>query len=142
MEELRINLTGVLCMETLICNIYRITIKVKATVNIDPTAVKEVEDLGDDKGIGETEMNDGGMAEEGVMDRRMVRILNIPKRGIVGGEQEAGVSADGERQDVKEAGLEEIGGGDSAEVVGRDFKWEDGGEDGIGCEEFLVSGVF
>ena len=73
-------------METLVCNVYRITVKAKATVNIDPTAVEEVEDLGDDEGVGETETNDGGMAEEGVTDRRTVRILNIPKRGIVSGE--------------------------------------------------------
>ena len=52
------------------------------------------------------------------------------------------MSADGEGQDVKEAGLEEIGGGDGAEVVGQDFKREDRGEDGVGCEEFLVGGVF
>ena len=53
-------------METLVCNVYRITVKAKATVNIDPTAIKEVEDLGDDEGVGETETNDGGMTEEGV----------------------------------------------------------------------------
>ena len=112
-------------METLICNIYRITVKAKATVNIDPMAVKEIEDLGDDKGVGETETNDGGMAEEGVSDRRTVRILDIPERGIVSGEREASVSTDGERRDVEDVGLEEVSGGDSAEVVGWDFEWED-----------------
>ena len=70
-------------------------------------------------------MNDGGMAEKGVTDRRMVRILNISKRGIVSGERKAGVSADGKGWDVKEVGLEEISGGDGAEVVGRNFKRED-----------------
>jgi hypothetical protein len=111
------------------------------TINIDLMAIKEVEDLGDDEGIGETETNDGGMVEEGVTDRRTVRILNISERDIVSGEREAGVSADGERQDVKKTGLKEIGGSNGAEVVGRDFKWEDQGEDGVGCEEFLVGGV-
>ena len=128
-------------METLICNIYRITVKAKATVNIDPTAVKEVEDLGDNKGVGETETNDGGMAEEGVTDRRAIRILDIPERGIVSGEREAGVSTDGEGQDVKDAGLEEVSGGDGATVVGWDFKRKDRREDGVGREEFLVGGV-
>ena len=128
-------------METLVCNVYRITVKAKATVNIDPTAVEEVEDLGDDEGVGETETNDGGMAEEGVTDRRTVRILNIPERGIVSGEREAGVSTDGEGRDVKEVGLEEVSGGDGAAVVGRDLEWEDRGEDGVGREEFLVGGV-
>ena len=128
-------------METLVCNVYRITVKAKATVNIDPTAVEEVEDLGDDEGVGETETNDGGMAEEGVTDRRTVRILNIPERGIVSGEREAGVSTDGEGRDVKEAGLEEVSGRDGAAVVGRDLKWKDRGEDGVGREEFLVGGV-
>ena len=52
------------------------------------------------------------------------------------------MSTDGEGRDVKEAGLEEVGGGDGAAVVGRDFKWEDRGEDGVGCKEFLVGGVF
>ena len=128
-------------METLVCNVYRITVKAKATVNIDPTAVKEVEDLGDDEGVGETETNDGGMAEEGVTDRRTVRILNIPERGIVSGEREAGVGTDGQGRDVKKTGLEEVSGGDGAAVVGWDFKRKDRGEDGVGREEFLVGGV-
>ena len=69
------------------------------------------------------------------------RILNIPERGIISGEREAGVSTDGQGRDVKKTGLEEVSGGDGAAVVGRDLEREDGREDGVGHEEFLVGRV-
>jgi hypothetical protein len=77
MEELSVNPTGVFCMEALVSNKNRSIVKSKVTVNVDLMAIKEVKDLGDDKGIGETKTNEGGMAEEGGVDRGTVGILNI-----------------------------------------------------------------
>jgi hypothetical protein len=77
MEELRVNLTGVLCMETLVSNINRTIVKSKVAINIDPTAIKEVEDLRDDEGVGEAETDEDRMAEEGGADWGTVGILNI-----------------------------------------------------------------
>ena len=51
------------------------------------------------------------------------------------------MGTDGERRDVKEAGLEGVGGGDDTGVVGRGLEWEDRREDGAGREEVLVGRV-
>ena len=51
------------------------------------------------------------------------------------------MGTDSERWDVKEAGLEGVGGGDDTSVVGRGLEWEDRRKDGAGSEEVLVGGV-
>ena len=51
------------------------------------------------------------------------------------------MGTDSEGRDVKETGLEGVGGGDDTGVVGRGLEWEDRRKDGAGSEEVLVGGV-
>jgi hypothetical protein len=77
-EELGVNLTSVFCVKTLISDVDGVFAKLKATVDVDLTTVEEVEDLGNDEGVGETETNEGRVTEEGSVDRGTIGILNIP----------------------------------------------------------------
>ena len=50
----------------------------EATVDVDPTTVKEVENLGYNKGVDKAKADEGRVTKEGGADRGPVRILNIP----------------------------------------------------------------
>jgi hypothetical protein len=65
-------------MEALVSDEDGVFAKFEAAVDVDSTTVKEVEDLGDDEGVGETETDEGRVTEEGGEDRGTVGILNIP----------------------------------------------------------------
>ena len=65
-------------MEALVSNKDGVLAEFEATVDVDSTSVKEVEDLGDYEGVGETKADEGGVAKESGADRGPVGILNIP----------------------------------------------------------------
>jgi len=65
-------------VETLVSNKNRVLAEFEASVNVDSTTVKEVEDLGNYQGVGKTEADKGGVVKEGGVDRRPVGILDIP----------------------------------------------------------------
>ena len=65
-------------MEALVGNENGVLTEFEATVNVDSTTVKEVEDLGNYEGVGETKADEGGVAKESGADRGPVGILNIP----------------------------------------------------------------
>jgi hypothetical protein len=77
-EELGVNPTSVFRMEALVSDKNGVLTEFEATVDVDSTTVKEVEDLGDYEGVDETEVDEGGVMEEGCADRGAVRILDIP----------------------------------------------------------------
>jgi hypothetical protein len=78
MKELGVNPTSVFRVEALVSNEDRVFTKFEVAVDVDSMTVEEVEDLGDDKGIGEAKADEGGVTKEGGMDQGTVRILNIP----------------------------------------------------------------
>jgi len=65
---LGVNPTGVFRVEALVGNENGVLAEFEATVNVDSTTVKEVEDLRNYKGVGETKADEGGVAKEGGAD--------------------------------------------------------------------------
>jgi hypothetical protein len=65
-------------MEALVSDEYRVFAKLEVAVDVDSAPVKEVEDLGDYEGVGETKTDEGRVTEESGADRGTVGILNIP----------------------------------------------------------------
>ena len=55
-------------MEALVSDKNGILTKFEAAVDVNSTPVKEVEDLGDDEGVGETETDEGRVTKEGSAD--------------------------------------------------------------------------
>lgn len=104
-------------MVALIKNKNVITVKAKATVCVNASSVKEVEDLGDDEGSGKTKPNVGWVAEERATERWAVSIVDKAEGGVDGRVGVTGVGADSEGWDTKEVGLELVGGGDVGVVV-------------------------
>jgi hypothetical protein len=77
-EELGVNPTSVFHMEALVGDKNGVFAKFEAAVDVNSATVKEVEDLGDDEGVGEAKTDEGRVTEEGGADRGTVRVLNIP----------------------------------------------------------------
>jgi hypothetical protein len=67
-EELGVNPTSVFCVKTLISDEDGVFAKFEVTIDVDPTTVEEVENLGDHEGIGETETDEGRVTEESGAD--------------------------------------------------------------------------
>jgi len=65
-------------MEALVSDEDGVFAKFEATVDVDSTTVEEVEDLGDDESVDETETDEGRVTEESGADRGTIRVLNIP----------------------------------------------------------------
>jgi len=55
-------------VEALVSNEDGVLAEFEATVNVDSTTVKEVEDLRNYKGVGETKADESGVAKEGGAD--------------------------------------------------------------------------
>src|SRR5882757_806148 len=110
-------------MVTLVRNVNVRSVKVKATVCVNASSVKEVEDLGDDEGSGKTEPNVRGVSEERATKRWAVSIVYKPEGSVDSGVGVAGVGADGERGNPKKVGLKLVSGGDVGVVVDVGFEW-------------------
>jgi hypothetical protein len=65
-------------MEALVSDKDGVFAKLEAAVDVNSMPVEEVEDLGDDEGVGEAETDEGRVAEESGADRGTVGVLNIP----------------------------------------------------------------
>lgn len=61
------------------------------------------------------------VSEEGLLKGKSVRIMNVPGGSVDGRGGEAGVRANRERNDVKKAGLEVIGGGNETGRAGQTY---------------------
>jgi hypothetical protein len=103
---------------SLIRKIYVRTVKTKVTVSKDTAAVEEVVDLGDNKGVRETEAGVLGKGRKKMLDGSAVGVVDVPEGNVEGWFGEAGVGTGGERGNAEEACLVVVGGDDSAGVVG------------------------
>src|SRR5882757_5874084 len=109
-------------MVTLIRNINVRSVKVQATVCVNASSVKEVEDLGDDEGSGKTESNVCGVTEERATKRWAISIVYKPEGSVDGRVGKAGVGTDSERGNPEEVGLELVSRGDVGVVVDVGFE--------------------
>jgi hypothetical protein len=65
-------------MEALVSDEDGVLAEFEAAVYVNSTTVEEVEDLGDDEGVGEAKADEGRVTKEGGADRGTIGILNIP----------------------------------------------------------------
>jgi len=140
-EKLRVNPGSVFAMVSLIRNKNITTNKTETTVSEYTSTVKEIVDLGDDWGTGEAEADVEGVSAKRGPKRRTIRVMYIAEGSVQSGGREAGVGAEGERGNVEESGLEDVGGCEGSGVVGVGLEWENGRESGGCCEEISVGRV-
>ena len=117
-------------------------IKAKTTVYVDAPTVQEIEDFRDDQRVGEAKSDVGGVSGEGGPDGRAVSVMNVTKGRIDGSGGISGVGADSESGDVKDMGLEVVGGGDKSDVGQGCLERENRRENREVSEEVRVGGVF
>ena len=108
------------------------------TVSIDNLAIEEVMDLGDDEGTQKTKLDVGREGREEVSDRGSKGVVDVAKRDVVGGGRETGMGAEYEGGDMKESGLELVGGGDKGSMVGGTLKSDDRREVWRRTKEFVL----
>jgi hypothetical protein len=136
---MRISVDWVVEIISLIDNIYPTTVKAKMTVSIDDPAVKEVVDLGDNEAIQKTKLNMDEEGREEFSDRGSKGVVDVAKRDVVGGRQEAGAGTKYKGGDAKESGLKLVGGGDERSMVGGPLKSDDS-QEVQGCVEKFILG--
>jgi hypothetical protein len=110
-------------MVTLVRNVNVRIVKVKATVCVNASSVKEVEDLGDDEGTGKAEPDVRGVTEERASKRWAVSIVYKTEGGVNGGVGVTGVRTDGERGNPEEVCLELVSRGNVGVMMDVGFKW-------------------
>ena len=104
-------------MVTLIANIYPSTIKVKETISKDAVPVEEVKDLQDDEGTSKAIIGEDGETREGLLNEYSVGEVEVSKRDVECGGSNPSSGTDGEGGNLKEAGLEEVSGGNKGGVM-------------------------
>jgi hypothetical protein len=114
------------------------TVKMKATVCVNPTAVEEVVDRGDDKRAGKTKSNVGGVSEERLSERGSISIADISERSVPRGFGVAGVGADDEWGDAEGVGLERVGGRDEDVLVDKGLERDNRRKSRGGVDELSV----
>jgi hypothetical protein len=118
MEKVRVGLDRVFKMVSLVRNINASTVKTKLAVSKDMTSVEEVVYLSNDEGACKNKAGTIIEAVESLLDRGSVGVVNEAVGNVNGGEVNAGVGAEREGRDLKEVGLEEVGGDNGLGVVG------------------------